>query len=246
VGQKIHPKFFRLGISQNHLSTWYSTKLEYKQYIKEDYLIRKKINQILNDILIISQISISRTLNKDIKNNEIYIIISGQLIKHSFILKKITEFFNFEIEKIEKLMDLKIEDLIKIISIFVKYKLRNLIRILQYIYKKKIYISIKFLKNCFEDPTLFAKHIGIKLQKRIPFRRILKDAFEKTRFNSNIKGLKIQISGRLNGQDIARTEWKREGKIPLHTLNIKIDYAFVSVETIYGLMGIKIWLYKEE
>lgn len=242
MGQKTHPKFFRLGISQTHSSTWYSTKLEYKHHIEEDFLIRKKINDLLEDILIISQIDISRLIKIKKENSCVYLNINAQLISQDNIIKQIIELFDIESNELNKL---KNENKMKIISILIKYKLKNLIRVLQYKYQSNFYISIKLFKYPFEDAILFAKYIGVKLQKRIPFRRIFIDAFKKIQPINEIKGLKIQISGRINGQDMARTEWKREGKIPLHTLNLKIDYAFYPIKTVYGLMGIKIWLYKK-
>ena len=111
--------------------------------------------------------------------------------------------------------------------------------------KKEYFITLKFIKNRFEDSILIAKYIAEQLEKRTPFRRAIKQTIKKVE-KSEIKGIKIQLSGRLNGVEIARSEWKREGKVPLHTLRAKIDYTHQFAETIYGLIGIKVWLFQGE
>ena len=111
--------------------------------------------------------------------------------------------------------------------------------------KKNYYLTIKFIKNPFEDATLIAKYIGEQLEKRVPFRRAVKQSIKKVQ-RSKMKGIKVQVSGRLNGIDIARSEWKRDGRVPLHTLRAKIDYAYERAETIYGVIGIKVWLFSGE
>jgi small subunit ribosomal protein S3 len=119
---------------------------------------------------------------------------------------------------------------------------RNLIRFLQLKTKKNYYVSIQFIKNPFEDPVLIAKFIADQLEKRTPFRRAVKQTIKKVQ-RTTLKGVKIQVSGRLNGIEIARSEWKRDGKIPLHTLKADIDYTHQIAQTIYGIIGIKVWLF---
>lgn len=84
-----------------------------------------------------------------------------------------------------------------------------------------------------------------KLEKRIAFRRAIRDALQRAQ-KQNVKGIKIQVSGRLNGAEIARSEWIREGRVPLQTLRADIDYATKEANTIYGVIGVKIWLFKNE
>lgn len=90
--------------------------------------------------------------------------------------------------------------------------------------------------------SLLAEFIQQQLEKRVPFRRVIKSSVTKAQ-QAGIKGIKIQISGRLNGAEIARTEWVREGQIPLHTLKANIDYCNHKAHTIYGILGIKVWVY---
>lgn len=104
---------------------------------------------------------------------------------------------------------------------------------------------MKFIKNPFEDSTLIAKFIADQLEKRVPFRRAVKQTIKKVQLTS-MKGVKVEVSGRLNGIEIARSEWKRDGKIPLHTLRAKIDYTHQEAQTIYGVIGIKVWLFAGE
>jgi small subunit ribosomal protein S3 len=112
-------------------------------------------------------------------------------------------------------------------------------------YGKNYSISINFIKNPFEDASLIGKYIGEQLEKRVPFRRAVKQAIKKVQL-TDLKGIKIQVSGRLNGIEMARSEWKRDGSVPLHTLRAKIDYSSQRAETIYGTIGIKVWLFAGE
>ena len=84
-----------------------------------------------------------------------------------------------------------------------------------------------------------------QLEERIAFRRAMREAIQLVQENQ-ISGIKIQISGRLNGAEIARSEWSREGRVPLQTLRANIDYSAKQANTIYGVLGIKVWLFKNE
>lgn len=95
------------------------------------------------------------------------------------------------------------------------------------------------------DATLLADLVAEQLEKRIAFRRAIREALQKAQ-KQNVNGIKIQVSGRLNGAEIARSEWIREGRVPLQTLRADIDYATKEANTIYGVLGIKVWLFKSE
>ena len=96
------------------------------------------------------------------------------------------------------------------------------------------------------DATLVADFIVQQLQKRVAFRRVLRTAIQKIQSSPSIKGVKLQIAGRLNGAEIARTEWVREGRVPLQTLRANIDYCSCQAHTIYGVLGIKVWIFLGE
>ena len=95
------------------------------------------------------------------------------------------------------------------------------------------------------NASLLADSIVDQLEKRIAFRRAIRDALSRAQKQS-VKGIKIQVSGRLNGAEIARSEWIREGRVPLQTLRADIDYATKEAHTIYGVLGIKVWLFRGE
>jgi small subunit ribosomal protein S3 len=90
-----------------------------------------------------------------------------------------------------------------------------------------------------------AENIATQLERRIAFRRAMKKAMESA-FRFGAKGIKVRVGGRLNGAEIARTEWYQDGRLPLHTLKADIDYGVATAETTYGAIGIKVWIYKGE
>jgi len=95
------------------------------------------------------------------------------------------------------------------------------------------------------EAKLLADSVAEQLEKRIAFRRAIRTALQRAQ-KQNVNGIKIQVSGRLNGAEIARSEWIREGRVPLQTLRADIDYATTEANTIYGVLGIKVWLFKSE
>jgi small subunit ribosomal protein S3 len=95
------------------------------------------------------------------------------------------------------------------------------------------------------DASLLANLVAEQLEKRVAFRRAIREALQRAQ-KQNVNGIKIQVSGRLNGAEIARSEWIRQGRVPLQTLRADIDYATQEANTIYGVLGIKVWLFKSE
>jgi small subunit ribosomal protein S3 len=110
---------------------------------------------------------------------------------------------------------------------------------------KKINISISEIKNPDLDAILVAENIAQQLEKRISFRRAMKQAIQRS-MRSGAKGIKTAVSGRLGGAEIARTEGYSEGTVPLHTLRADIDYGTAEAHTTYGLIGVKVWIYRGE
>jgi small subunit ribosomal protein S3 len=102
------------------------------------------------------------------------------------------------------------------------------------------------MKRFEESASLVGQQIAEQLEKRIPFRRALKGMIDQVTQNKDILGVKIEISGRLGGAEMRRREWLSKGKIPLHTLRADIDFARVEANTTYGVIGIKVWIYKGE
>lgn len=249
MGQKTHPKAFRLVTTQQHLSTWYSNKMSYPKLIEEDYFIREKIKEYFSDILSLSNIEINRISQENLAKEYVNIQINALYPRSKEMYKKVNKYFNQNLDG-ENLKSLSLLTntkgaLKKFTTLLLKRNIRNLIRFFQIKTKKEYYITLKFIKNPFEDSILIAKYIGEQLEKRTPFRRAIKQTIKKVQ-KTEMKGIKIQISGRLNGVEMARSEWKRDGRVPLHTLKAKIDYTHQRAETIYGTMGIKVWLFSGE
>jgi small subunit ribosomal protein S3 len=112
--------------------------------------------------------------------------------------------------------------------------------------KVDIKVDIKEVKQFEESAALVAQNVAEQLEKRMPFRRVLKTTLEQAAKNRNVKGMKIQLAGRLNGAEMSRVEWLSDGTIPLHTLRADIDFARDVARTTYGAIGIKVWVYKGE
>lgn len=113
---------------------------------------------------------------------------------------------------------------------------------------KKIDLKVEVLevKHAEENAQLVAQQVAEQLEKRIPFRRVLKSILDQVEANKAIEGVKIEISGRLGGAEMSRREWLSRGKIPLHTLRADIEFARAEAYTTYGVIGVKTWIYKGE
>lgn len=110
---------------------------------------------------------------------------------------------------------------------------------------KEVWIEVEEIKRPDLDAKIVADAIAKQLERRIPFRRAMKKAMQST-IDAGAHGIKVQVSGRLGGAEIARTEWYKEGSTPLHTLRADIDFAYGRAETTYGSIGVKVWIYRGE
>lgn len=210
MGQKTHPLGFRLGIIQEHKSSWYSKLNRYSSLLEEDDKIRTYLNTLPKQVSI-SNIFINRNgLNDQIELN-IETGCPGVLVG-----KK----------------GLGIQNLLKVIK---KKLLSN----------SQITINIIEVEQINLNASLIGDLVVEQLENRIAFRRTIREAM-KCAQSYQFSGIKIQVSGRLNGAEIARSEWIREGRVPLQTLRADIDYATKEANTIYGILGIKVWLFKSE
>jgi small subunit ribosomal protein S3 len=109
----------------------------------------------------------------------------------------------------------------------------------------QVHINIEEIRKPELDAQLVAEGIAQQLERRIMFRRAMKRAVSNT-MRLGAQGVKVNVAGRLNGAEIARTEWYREGRVPLHTLRADIDYGFAQANTTYGIIGVKVWIFKGE
>ena len=206
MGQKVHPKGFRIGVNTTWHSRWFSVKNEAVKCIGEDIKLRK----FLKDKLLsagIAKIEIERA--------------SARMWVNIFTAKP-----GLVIGRKGK----EIEDL--------KRDLRNLV-------SKDVEVKIIEIRKPDTDAQLIADAVAFQLERRVNFRRAMKESIGRA-MRMGAEGIKISVSGRLNGAEIARTEKSKEGRVPLHTLRADIDYATAEAHTTYGLIGIKVWVFKGE
>jgi len=210
VGQKTHPLGFRLGITQEHRSTWYANFKQYANLLKEDDKIRTYLEK-LTKTASISNIQINRNGLSDQIQLNIETGRPGALVGEN---------------------GLGIEALLKNIKTFLPAN-------------RQLTINIIEVEKVNLNASLIADLVVKQLEERIAFRRAIREALQSAH-EDNVSGIKIQVSGRLNGAEIARSEWIREGRVPLQTLRADIDYSAKEANTIYGVLGIKVWLFKSE
>jgi small subunit ribosomal protein S3 len=120
----------------------------------------------------------------------------------------------------------------------IKTRLQNLIN-------KPVALNIKEEKKAMISGQLVAENVATQIERRVAFRRAMKKVIQNA-LRAGAKGIKISVSGRLNGAEMARTEWYLEGRVPLHTFRAKIDYGFAESHTTYGCIGVKVWIFKGE
>ncbi len=206
MGQKINPYGFRLGITTDWKSRWFSTK-EYRQYLTEDWKIRDYLNAQLSDAAV-SRIEIERTRDKlriDVHTARPGIVIGRKGQKADELRAGLTQLTG----------------------------------------NNKVQLNITEIKQAELDAALVAQGVADQLVNRIAFRRAMKRAVQNAQ-KYGAEGIRIQCSGRLGGAEMCRTEWYREGRVPLHTLRADIDYGFREASTSAGKIGVKVWLYKGE
>jgi small subunit ribosomal protein S3 len=210
MGQKTHPLGFRLGITQEHKSTWYSSFNQYANILKEDDQIRTYLNSIAKTNSI-SNVHINRNgLNDQIQLN----VETG---KPGILIGELGKGLENLLSNIKKILPSD----------------------------RQLTINVFEVERVDLNASLLGDLVVEQLEKRVAFRRAIREALQRAQ-KQNVNGIKIQVSGRLNGAEMARSEWVREGRVPLQTLRADIDYATKEANTIYGILGIKVWLFKSE
>jgi len=124
-------------------------------------------------------------------------------------------------------------------------EVENLKKELQKMTGKEIFINIQEVKRAETDAQLVAENVALQLERRVGFRRVMKKAVSSA-IKLGAKGIKISVAGRLGGSEMARQERYREGRVPLHTLRADIDYGLAEAKTTYGIIGVKVWIFKGE
>jgi len=142
----------------------------------------------------------------------------------------------------------ELKDKLKSAGIIIGRKGAEIDKLKQEIQKRTnrdVYVDIQEVHKPELDAQLVAENIALQLEKRVGFRRAMRKAVDSA-LRFGCKGIKVRVSGRLNGNEIARSEWYLQGRLPLHTLRADIDYGFAEAKTTYGVIGVKCWVYKGE
>jgi len=206
MGQKVNPSGFRLGVTTDWKSRWFSER-EYRNYLTEDWKIREFVMEALPDAAI-SRIEIERTRDKvrvDVHTARPGIVIGRRGAKADELRAGLTKITG----------------------------------------NPRVQLNIVEIKQPELDAALVAQGVADQLVNRIAFRRAMKRAVQNAQ-KAGAQGIRVQCSGRLGGAEMSRTEWYREGRVPLHTLRADIDYGFREARTTSGRVGVKVWLYRGE
>lgn len=205
MGQKVHPKGFRIGVIEGWESRWFAEK-DYATLLHDDIKVRDFIKKRLQHAGI-AKIEIERAASKAKIN--IHTARPGIVIGKKGV----------EIEKLKA-------ELAKLSS-------------------REIYLNIHEVRRPDLDAQLVAENVALQLERRVAFRRAMKESVARA-IRMGAQGVKIRCSGRLAGAEIARTEWYREGRVPLHTLRADISYGVAEAKTTYGIIGVKVWICRGE
>ena len=203
MGQKVNPYGFRLGITTDWKSRWFSEK-DYKKYLHEDLAIRRYLKRNLSHAGI-SRVEIERT--RDRVRVDIHTARPGVVIGRR----------GAEADRIRADLD----------------KMTG----------KQVTLNILEVKGAETDAQLVAQGVAEQLASRVSFRRAMRRAINSA-MKGGAKGIRVQCSGRLGGAEMARTEFYREGRVPLHTLRADIDYGLAEGRTTFGMVGVKVWIYR--
>lgn len=220
MSHKVHPKIFRIKGIADWLSRGFYGK-NVKNDLQEDYIIRTFLKGKLKESSV-EKIEIDRFPNK------VNVIINSA--RPGLIIGRGGE-------GVEKLR----AGLVKEVFRKKKLTLKELSN-----FAKTLKIEIKEVANPWLSAELVGQWVAQKIEKRTPFRKTVKQSLEKVMASKGAKGVKVEVSGRLDGAQIARSEWLEKGRLPRQTIRADIDYALVEARCIYGTIGIKVWIYKGE
>lgn len=218
MSHTVHPYAHRLGIIRDWKSRWFASKGNYKTLLKSDILIRKFLEDRLRGMFV-SNIEIERgqkTLRIVVETSRPGLII-GRSGEGAVKLKN---------------------DLLKVLE---KIGAAGGAKGAP---KEELKLDIKEVRYPETNATIVSQMIAEGLEKRMPFRRVAKQAVEKVMANKEVKGIKVEMSGRLGGAEMARVEKQKKGRVPLQTLRADIDFARNEARMSYGRIGIKVWIYK--
>src|SRR3977135_1371983 len=204
MGQKVNPYGFRLGVTTDWKSRWFSDR-EYREYLIEDYKIRDYLMKQLPHAAI-SRVEVERTRDRlriDVHTARPGIVIGRRGTEAGPLRGGLTNIPG----------------------------------------NPKVHHNTQEIKQPELDAALIAQGVADQLAGRVNFRRAMKRAVQNAQ-KAGVLGIRVQCAGRLGGAEMSRTEWYREGRVPLHTLRADIDYGFREAKTTCGRIGVKVWIYK--
>jgi small subunit ribosomal protein S3 len=243
LGQKTHPLGFRLGVIKTWGSRWYARR-DFGLLVVEDRKIRDYVKKKL-DAAGVSQIEIERFGNGNKIKLRIHTARPGIVIG-----KKGAEIENLrrDLEKLLSKMDSKrrdVEHQLQLSSAQTDASGSPVLASPERKTTREVITDIVEIRKPEISAQLVAENVAQQLQRRVAFRRAMKKSISLA-FKFGAQGIKIHCAGRLGGAEMARREWYREGRVPLHTLRADIDYGFAEAKTTYGIIGVKVHIFKGE
>ncbi|MEM6383474.1 MAG: 30S ribosomal protein S3 [Pseudomonadota bacterium] len=220
MGQKVNPTGLRLGINQTWNSRWFADN-DYARLLHEDLKIRRFISEELPKLV--------KKGGKEDRRGGADPAISKIVIERP--LKKCR--ISIHTARPGFIIGPKGENI------------ERLRRVVSKMTDSEVHLNIVEVRKPDTNATLVAQSIASQLERRVAFRRAMKRAVQNA-MKAGALGIRINSGGRLGGAEIARTEWYREGQVPLHTLRADVDYGTAEAKTAYGIIGIKVWIYKGE
>jgi len=215
LGQKVHPYGFRVGINKNWFSRWFNLK-DYPQLLTEDIQIRKYVkSKAQQEALKLEKKGYTTGISR------IVIERKAKKVKIIIFTSKPGLIIGNKGEVVDTLKE----------------------EVKRYFKKDEVDININEIENSALDAQLIAESIARQIEKRVAYKRAMKKAVQNA-LKAGAEGIKVSCGGRLNGAEIARTEWYREGRVPLQTLRSDIDYGYEISRTTAGAIGVKVWIYK--
>ena len=230
MGRKVHPVGMRLGVNETWQGRWFAEGAQYRQQLHQDLAVRSLLMGITSK----GGAAYTENVRK----------LRGEMPEA--VLKNRAGVARVEIERLTGKIRVSIFTAKPGVLIGRKGESVKKIRAaLETLVGKKVDLDIKEIDSPDVDARLVALNIADQLERRISYRRAMKRAIQQA-MRSGAQGIKIMVSGRLSGAEMARTVWLRDGRVPLQTLRAKINFAIATAVTTYGAIGVKVWIYKGE
>nr|AER45512.1 rps3 [Halocarpus kirkii] len=231
MGKKINPLGFRLGFTQNHRSHWFAQQRDYSEALREDEKIHNCIENYIrlikssSDYGGLARIEIRKKTN--LLHIKIYIGFHDLLAKRPRRPQEMKQLIN----------DIEYLVLQNRLSVRV---LQNRIPVC-----RDLFVFMEEVAKPYREPNILAEYIALQIKNRVPFKKTIQKALELAK-EADVKGIRILIKGRIGGKERARSKSTKQGRVPLQTIRAKIDYCYYMAQTIYGVLGIKIWIFEDE